>query len=126
MSGVVEEIAGVRVLMFGPDGAPVRGESDAIDLIGEAIGHDVTWVAVPVERLGDEFFQLSTRIAGDVIQKFVNYQRRLAVVGDISRHLEASKPLRDFVYESNRGRHVWFAADRAELEQRLAQGEVQP
>jgi hypothetical protein len=124
VSGVVEDLAGVRVLVFGPDGGPLRGDRDAVDMIGDAIGHEVTWIAVPTERLGDDFFRLSTRIAGEVIQKFVNYHRRLAIVGDISRHLEASPPLRDFVYESNRGRHVWFVADRAELERRLAQGEV--
>jgi hypothetical protein len=124
MSGAVEEISGVRVLVFGPKGGPMRSDRDAVDLIGDAIGHDVTWVAVPVERLGDDFFRLSTRIAGEAIQKFVTYQRRLAIVGDISAHLAASTALRDFVYESNRGRHVWFVADRAELGQRLAAREV--
>lgn len=120
MSGVVQEIAGVRVLVFGPDGGPMRGERDAVDLIGDALGLDVTWIAVPVERLGDDFFRLSTRIAGEAIQKFVNYQRRLVVVGDISRHLDASKPLRDFVYESNRGAHVWFVDSLGDLAERLA------
>jgi hypothetical protein len=117
---VVEEIAGVRVLVFGPEGGPMRGERDAVDLIGDALGQDATWIAVPAERLGDDFFQLSTRIAGDAIQKFVNYQRRLVIVGDISRHLEGSKALRDFVYESNRGRHVWFVDSLGDLAERLA------
>jgi hypothetical protein len=119
MSGVIENLAGVRVLVFGPDGGPMRGERDAVDLIGDALGLDVTWVAVSAERLGDDFFQLSTRIAGEAIQKFVNYQRRLAIVGDISRHLEGSKALRDFVYESNRGRHVWFVDSLEALADRL-------
>ena len=124
MSGVVETIAGTRVLVLGSEGGPVRTDRDAVDLIGDALGLDVTWVAVPIERLGDDFFKLSTRIAGEVIQKFVTYRRRLAIVGDISRRTAASTALRDFVHESNRGRHVWFVADRAELEQRLARGEV--
>ena len=122
MSGVVEEIAGVRVLVFGPEGGPVRGERDAVDLIGDAMGLDVTWIAVPAERLGEAFFQLSTRIAGDVIQKFVNYQRRLVIVGDISHHLDGSNPLRDFVYEANRGRHVWFVDSLGDLAKRLDPG----
>jgi hypothetical protein len=120
MSGVVETIAGRRVLVFGPEGGPVRSDRDAVDLIGDAIGEDVIWVAVPVERLGDDFFRLSTRIAGEVIQKFVNYQRRLVIVGDISRYLEVSTPLRDFVHESNRGRHVWFVDSLGDLAERMA------
>ena len=40
---------------------------------------------------------------------------RLIVTGFVA----ASSALRDFVYESNRGRQVWFVTDRAELKQRL-------
>ena len=114
------EIGGVRVLLLKPEGAPMRGERDAIDLIGDALGEDAAWVAIPPERLGDDFFVLSTRIAGDAIQKFVNYGLRLAIVGDIAHHVAKSTALRDFVYESNRGRHVWFVASLDELEGRLA------
>lgn len=120
MNGAVETIAGQRVLVFGPEGGPMHSDRDAVDLIGEALGQEVTWIAVPAERLGDDFFRLSTRIAGEAIQKFVNYQRRLVVFGDISRHLDASQPLRDFVYESNRGRHVWFVDSLGDLAERLA------
>ena len=72
------------------------------------------------QRLGDAFFQLSTRVAGEAVQKFVNYGIRLAVVGDISAHVAASNALRDFVRESNRGRHVWFVDSLEELERRLS------
>ena len=80
-----------------------------------------TLIVIPVECLDDDFFRLQTRIAGELIQKFVQYRRRLAIVGDISRHLAESSALRAFVYESNRGNEVWFLATREELEQRLAQ-----
>ncbi|WP_309645730.1 DUF4180 domain-containing protein [Phenylobacterium sp.] len=118
----LQRLGGVQVLVFADDGPPMRGESDAVDLIGEALGEGVAWAAIPAERLGDDFFVLATRIAGDAIQKFVNYGIRLAIVGDISRHVAKSTALRDFVYESNRGRHVWFVTDLAELEARLAPG----
>ena len=45
---------------------------------------------------------------------------RLAFVGDIAARVEASRSLRDFVYESNKGGQVWFLNDRAALEARLA------
>jgi len=43
----------------------------------------------------------------------------VAIVGNISAQLEESSALQDFVYESNRGEHVWFVTDLAELEKRL-------
>lgn len=108
-----------RVLRCAPEGPALDGESAALDLVGDAMGQDAELVAVPAERVGDEFFRLRSGVAGAVVQKFVNYRLRLAVVGDISRHLTDSSALRDFVYEANQGRHLWFVADGAELAERL-------
>ncbi|HEY0688089.1 MAG TPA: DUF4180 domain-containing protein, partial [Kribbella sp.] len=66
-----------------------------------------------------EFFQLRTGVAGAIVQKFVQYRTGLAVVGDIAAYLAASDTFQDWVRETNRGRHIWFVADLAELEQRL-------
>ncbi len=108
------------MVICAPDGPKLCDERDATDLIGTAFGHQAEWVVVPVERLSDDFFTLSTRLAGLVIQKFVNYRMRLVVVGDISARLADSATLRDFVRETNRGRQVWFVTDLAELDARLA------
>ena len=58
------------------------------------------------EQMNESFFRLSTGLAGEVLQKFVNYQMKLAIVGDFSGY--TSKPLQDFIRESNEGRHVCF------------------
>lgn len=110
---------GTPVLVCSAEGAPVRDGAAALDLIGEALGTGAELVVLPVERLTDEFFTLSTGVAGEIAQKFVNYRLRLAVLGDISRHLAASGALRDFVRECNRGRQLWFLADQIELDERL-------
>ena len=67
-----------------------------------------------------DFFDLRTGLAGAVLQKLVNYHLRVAIVGDVTREVAASKAFADFVTESNRGGHVWFVRDEAELEARLA------
>ena len=114
------ELHGVRVLECVPDGAKLQTYSDAVDLIGKTFENRATLIVIPVDCLDDEFFQLKTRIAGELIQKFVQYRRRLVIVGDISRHLAESSALRAFVNESNRGKEVWFLASLDDLEQRLA------
>ena len=116
----VRELAGTRVLVCGPDGPLLDGEQAAVDLIGDALAADARWVAIPLARLSPGFLDLKTRLAGGVLQKFVNYQRRIALVGDVADAVAGSDALRDFVRESNRGRHVWFVEDLAELETRLA------
>ncbi|MER7420823.1 DUF4180 domain-containing protein [Micromonospora peucetia] len=118
MPDVIQERAGVAVLVCDPAGPPVVTEQDALDLIGAAfLGAAV--VALPASRLDVSFFSLGTRFAGEVMQKFVNYRIRLVVVGDISRHLAASSALRALVDESNRSDHVWFVPDLDALDARL-------
>ena len=65
----------------------------------------------------EDFFILSTGIAGEILQKFVNYHVRTAIFGDYSRY--TSKPLRDFIYESNRGKDFFFVATREEAIEKL-------
>lgn len=119
MADTVFEVGGVRVLHCDAKGEKLRGERDAVDIVGAALSARCKLVLLPIERLDDAFFSLKTRIAGEIIQKFVNYELRLAIIGDIARHVEASTALRDFVFETNRGNQVWFLADHAELERRL-------
>ncbi|MFI7413789.1 DUF4180 domain-containing protein [Streptomyces sp. NPDC049627] len=109
----------VRVLRCAPDGPPLDGERAALDLIGDAFGQDAELVAVPVERVADEFFRLRSGVAGAVMQKFVNYRLRLAVVGDVSQHIAESTALRDFVHETNNGGHIWFLPTYDDLDAKL-------
>lgn len=56
--------------------------------------------------VADDFFVLSTGIAGEILQKFINYRKKIAIVGDYSKY--TSKPLKDFIYESNKGNSIFF------------------
>lgn len=76
-------------------------------------------IAIDKRVLGEDFFILSTGVAGEILQKFVNYHVRAAVFGDYSHY--TSKPLRDFIYESNNGKDFFFTASKEEAVERLAQ-----
>lgn len=118
MADDIQQRAGVQVLVLDPAGPVIATEQDTLDLIGSAfLGAQV--VAVPASRLDARFFSLGTRFAGEIMQKFVNYRLRLAVVGDISQHLEASPALRALVRESNASGHIWFVPDIEALDTRL-------
>ncbi|MGP3976285.1 DUF4180 domain-containing protein [Streptomyces sp. 8N114] len=120
MSSSLETINDVPVLIWDTEGETLGSESDALDVIGNTSYQGAEWAVIPASQLDEAFFRLSTRLAGDIIQKFVQYRVGLAVVGDISPHLEASSALRDFVRECNRGRQTWFLADVEELRERLS------
>ena len=112
----------VTIFPVPEDGPLITSDRDAVDLMASVAPDRADLILIPVSRLPAEFFTLSTRLAGDVVQKFVNYRQRVAFIGDISAHLEASSALRDYVRETNRGRDVWFVTDLEHLDTQLARG----
>ena len=69
--------------------------------------------------LSHEFFILSTGLLGEVLQKFVNYHIKAAFYGDYAHY--TSKPLKDFVRESNRDSSFFFTETREEALEKLAE-----
>lgn len=97
----------------------VQDVQSALDLIMTAqYETGAARIALAKEAVAEAFFVLSTGLAGEILQKFINYQVKVAIYGDYSGY--TSKPLRDFIYESNRGKDVFFVADKEEALQRLA------
>jgi hypothetical protein len=119
MADVLTAIGGTKAYLLAPDGTKVASEQDAVDLIGQLWGQAVSLVVIPVERFADGVFDLRTTQLGHFTQKFIGYGKQLVVLGDLGEHLAASEPLRAYVRESNRGRHIWFVSDMEELEARL-------
>jgi hypothetical protein len=57
-------------------------------------------------QITPSFFDLKTRLAGDILQKFSNYRMQLAIIGDFSKY--RSKSFQDFLRECNRGNRIFF------------------
>ena len=64
------------------------------------------------DNLIEDFFDLRTKIAGEVLQKIRNYRMKLAIIGDFSKY--KSKALRDFIDECNSGRDIFFVENESE------------
>lgn len=77
-------------------------------------------IAVNKEAITGDFFILSTCLAGEILQKFINYGVRFAVYGDFSGY--TSKPLKDFMYESNLGKDIYFQPDVSSAVDKLSGG----
>ena len=75
-------------------------------------------VVIGKDSITEDFFILSSGLAGEILQKYINYGGRIAVFGDYSGY--TSKPLHDFIRESNRGKDVFFAATEEEAVDLLA------
>ncbi len=76
-------------------------------------------IAISKDLIVNEFFILSSGLAGEILQKFINYKFRIAIYGDYSKY--TSKPLKDFIYESNSGRDVFFTENLQTALEKLSQ-----
>ncbi len=76
------------------------------------------FIALNKEAIAEDFFILSMRIAGEVLQKFINYQMKFAIYGDFTRY--DSKALKDFIYECNNGKDLFFVTTKEEAIDMLA------
>ncbi|MDR0270527.1 DUF4180 domain-containing protein [Paenibacillus sp.] len=66
----------------------------------------------------EDFFDLKTCLAGEILQKFINYQTKIAIIGDFSTY--SSKSLKDFIYESNNGKDIFFLSDEDQAIEKLS------
>ena len=106
------------------DGASplLTDEQSALDLIGTAVYvHGCSKLILAKKDIVEDFFDLRTGMAGAILQKFSNYGVWIAIVGDFKGY--TSKNLQDFIYESNKGRVVYFASSFDEAAAALTKGE---
>ena len=87
----------------------IANVQDSLDLIANADYQGARAVVIDAQHIVPEFFDLRTRLAGDVLQKVSNYRMRLAITGDWSE--VTSNSLAAFIRECNRGNTVYFASD---------------
>ena len=111
---------GLDVAVVSGDAAEVTTPQAALDLAA-TVEYEAGAERIAIDKrvLGEDFFVLSSGLAGEILQKFVNYRVKAAIWGDFSRY--TSKPLRDFIYESNQGKHFFFTATEEDAVERLTQ-----
>ena len=112
-------LSGHSCLVVGDDDPLVRNVAAGTDLVGAALSDGAGVIVVPTSRLDQSFFDLRSGLAGEILQKAVNYRIRFAVIGDVSEYAAASKAFHDLVVESQRSRDYFFVSDLAALAERL-------
>jgi hypothetical protein len=88
------------------DGLVINDLQDSLDIMADCSYQGAIGMIVKEKNIHPDFFRLSTGFAGEILQKFSNYNFKLAIIGDFSKY--TSKSLHDFIYESNKGNTVFF------------------
>lgn len=115
----VKEINGLKIASVYSNEKLITDTQSALDFI-MSVSYEtgLNRIAINKEAVANDFFILSTGLAGEVLQKFINYHIKFAVIGDFSEY--TSKPLKDFIYECNNGRDIFFTATEGEALEKLS------
>lgn len=110
----------VEIAVVTSENVIIRDMQSALDLIA-TVGFETGCGRIVINKgaICEEFFDLKTRLAGEILQKFIIYNMKIAIVGDFSMY--SSKSLRDFIYESNKGKDIFFLPTEQEAIDKLSQ-----
>ncbi|WP_147534566.1 DUF4180 domain-containing protein [Bacillus marasmi] len=101
------------------DSIILKDEQSALDVIMSiSFETGCNRIALNKESISEDFFNLSTKLAGAILQKFANYNIKFAIIGDFSTY--TSKPLKDFIYECNKGNSIFFVSSETEAIDKLS------
>jgi len=85
-----------------PNQTLINNEHDAVDVIGFCGEHEAVGVLLYPDNLPENFFNLKSGQVGLILQKFVNYYLKFALV--LSPDFIKGR-FKEFAVESNRGNH---------------------
>lgn len=102
-------IGNIKVAEIIADKIILTSTEDGLELLGNLYYQGFDKIIIHEKNITPEFFDLKTKIAGNILQKFAQYQMPLIIVGDFSKY--KSKSLNDFIFESNKGSQVNFVSD---------------
>ena len=90
------------------DNIVINNSQDALDLMMNCYYNGQSALIIHDQNIVPAFFDLTTGIAGDILQKFSNYKMRLAIIGDFPKYPGDS--LKDFIKESNKAGRINFVS----------------
>lgn len=85
---------------------------DGLDLLGNLYYQGFDKIIIHEKNITPDFFDLKTKIAGNILQKFTQYKMPLSIIGNFSKF--NSKSLTDFIFESNKGKQINFFSTQPE------------
>ncbi|MED2038743.1 DUF4180 domain-containing protein [Bacillus wiedmannii] len=112
-------IDGINIAVIRNDKVLISDVQSALDTMATVQYEvDAKHIIIHKSLISEDFFDLKTRLAGDILQKFINYKVKIAIVGDFSMY--TSKSFKDFIYECNKGKDIFYLATEQQAIEKLS------
>lgn len=113
----IKNILWTDIAVIISDKIEIHNAQEALDLLMTCAYQWSRKILINEKNIVPEFFSLQSGIAWEVLQKVVNYDCCISIVGDYEKF--SSQSLKDFIYESNKGGRVSFVTSIDEGIERL-------
>ncbi|WP_232699119.1 DUF4180 domain-containing protein [Brevibacillus daliensis] len=119
MNIVKVEVGGGNIAVVSSNEILIGDVQSALDLMATVqYESGCNRIIINKSLLSESFFDLKTRLAGEILQKFINYRVKVAIIGDFSVY--SSQSLKDFIYESNSGNDIFFLPTEQQAIEKLS------
>jgi len=106
-----------KYLKYLSDEIQLYSEQDALNFITACFENDTSLLMFHTEVLSDDFLKLKTGLAGQVLQKFINYHIRVAVI--LTDKHKVKGKFKELLHESSKGKDFRVFDDIVEAEKWL-------
>jgi len=118
MEIITHTINGEKIAEVISDNLVINNNQDGLELLVNLYYQDFDRIILHEKNIIPTFFDLKSGMAGEILQKFSTYNVCLSIVGDFSKYI--SNSLHDFIYESNKGRHISFVSSVSDAISKLS------
>lgn len=117
MNYQIKEIENKKYIELISTTKPLSTEDDALDLISLCWEHEVNALMIHYATLSEDFFKLKTKVAGNIIQKLVNYGIKAAAI--VPQETIQKGRFKEMAMETNKGNHFRLLENKEEAEKWL-------
>src|SRR6476620_479416 len=97
----IHEQGEIRIAELIADQILVNNADEGLQVLVDLYYQDFDRIILYEKNISPLFFDLRTKLAGEILQKFSNFRVRLAIVVEFNKYTGQS--IRDFIAESNKG-----------------------
>ena len=90
-------------MVLNPGFIAIEKVDDAVDILGVCGENNVSRIMIYNSNVTDDFFDLKTQLAGNVLQKFINYSIKAVMILDEEK--VQTNRFREMAMEANSGNH---------------------
>jgi hypothetical protein len=100
-----------NIAIISSDDVIIKNSQDALDLIATiSYEYDCNKMIINKKNITEDFFELKNGIAGEIMQKYINYAASLGIVGEFNQYNSVS--LKSLIYESNKNKRIIFISTK--------------